>query len=125
MRGASFPRAEALRRTFRAVGIDLNSLPLKNVNTGFGQPRVPTADINLALFPDSLFPKFDLEVGILSTALDPLGLDFLGADLLNQFSYWEMSPSADGLSGTFYAAVPEPPMSLTLARTLPAFKSKS
>jgi hypothetical protein len=101
------------------LGLNVSSLPLETVGTGFGSLTVPFVDLTLKLFDDPNFPTFDLPVGILSTASDPFNENFLGNDVLGSLPFWEMTPSADGLSGTFYATpVPEPS---TLGASLTGF----
>ncbi len=93
------------------LGLNVSSLPLGTVDTGFGSLTVPIANLKMDVFSDSQFSNPVLSVGILNDAEDPLGENFIGNDLLSTYNFWQMDASADGTTATFYAstsAVPEP-----------------
>lgn len=104
-----------------ALGLTIPGLPLATVAINVDDNlQVSVAELEVDMFGDPAFPKFQMPVGIIDDDYNPYGDSIVGSDLLNRFDYWEMSVSEDGQTGTFYATVPEPGGLLALGSGLMA-----
>ena len=99
-----------------SMGLDINTLPTRQIEGNFGLMSVHSADLQLRLFDDPSFPVFSVMVGVTDSASNPFGDNVLGADVLGLLPYTETYYNADN-TATFYAAsslrvVPEPAAAL-------------
>lgn len=99
-------------QTALALGLNLLNLPTTDVSGDFGLVSVRQATLSFHLLDNPNFPWLSASIGVLSTADNPLNLNYLGSDLLGQLPFWEISSNEADVT-RFYAApaiiaVPEP-----------------
>jgi hypothetical protein len=97
------------------LNLNIGSLPTQSVPLQLTPSAVlPVATLNVDVFGNAA-SSFSMSVAILPNSMNPLNLNYLGADYLSHFFYWEVSTTLSGETGSFYAAVPAPASGSLLA----------
>jgi hypothetical protein len=94
--------------TASALGIDVSSLPIEDVQTLAGDIAIPIATIDASVFAGQ--PPSPFDFGVLSDSQNPFNENVLGGNILSGFNEVEFNV----LFGRFEAVPAPEPSSLTL-----------